>query len=102
MSTYISKNATVVTYKKEDATVSTLFSNTEQQVHILADGCPLSLYKRLKAATIYPCGCTPLLYKGTHQSYICVPPHTDRQSYLDDPAPQCNAIKPEKKKETEK
>lgn len=83
MSTYISENATVVTYKKEDATVSTLFSNTEQQVHILADGYPLGLYKRLNPATIYLGSCTTLLYiRGVHTSAICMyPPHTDQQSY---------------------
>lgn len=81
VSTYISENATVVTYKKEDATVSTLVSNTEQQVHILADGCPLGLYKRLHPTPIYLGGSTPLLYIRGYTSivYIC-PPHTDRQS----------------------
>lgn len=76
MSTYISETATVVTYKKEDATVSTLFSNTEQRVHIFADGCPLGLYKWLYPAPIYFGGSTPLLYKWVHTSAIYIYPRT--------------------------
>ena len=77
VSTYISENATVVTYKKEAATVGTLFSNTEQRVHILADGCPLRLYKRLKPSTIYLGGSTPLLYiREVHTLAIHIYPRT--------------------------
>ena len=77
VSTYISENATVVTYKKEDATVSTLFSNTEQRVHILADGCPLRLYKRLHPTPIYLGGSTPLLYiRELHTLAIHIYPRT--------------------------
>ena len=54
--------------------MSTLFSNTEQRVHILADGCPLGLYNRLHTVPIYLGGYTPLLYiRGTHLCYLFVP-----------------------------
>lgn len=77
MSTYKSETATVVTYKKEDTTVSTLFSNTEQRVHIFADGCPLGLYKRLNSAPIYLGGSTPFLYiREVHTLAIHIYPRT--------------------------
>lgn len=93
MSTYISETATVVTYKKEDATVSTLFSNTKQRVHIFADGCPLGLYKWLYPAPIYLGGSTPFLYiREVHTLAIHIYPRT----------PTDKAIKAKIKKETEK
>lgn len=63
--------------------MSTLFSNTEQRVHLLSDGYPLGLYMQLHTVPIYLGGYTPLLYiRGVHTSAICMyPPHTDQQSY---------------------
>ena len=55
----------------------TLFSNTEQRVHILADGYPLGLYMQLHTVPIYLGGYTPLLYiRGyTPLLFICTPAH---------------------------
>lgn len=71
------RRLTVSTYKKEDATVSTLFSNTEQRVHIFTNGCPLGLYMRLNPTTIYLGGSTPLLYiREVHTLAIHIYPRT--------------------------
>ena len=57
--------------------MSTLVNNTEQRVHILADGCPLGLYKRLHPTTIYLGGSTPLLYiREVHTLAIHIYPRT--------------------------
>lgn len=76
--------------------MSTLFRNTEQRVHILADGCPLGLYKQLHTVPIYLGGCTPLLYiRGyTPLLFICTPAH--QPSQLSTRPPLYNAIKTKK------
>ena len=93
VSTYISENATVVTYKK----------GGRNREYIILQHRTTSTYfsRRLPPRSIY--AVVLRYYIRVHTNRIYVPPHTDRHSYLHDPAtPLYNAIKTKKKKETKK